>query len=171
MARRTNTPDVAELDLGWNLSVLFHNYLKRANEAFADLPGGPRAYQLLASAEREPTKSQLDHARRLGIDRTMMTYLIDDLVAAGLVERHTDSADRRARIIVATPKGRRLLPTLDRRVAQIEDDLLAALAPADAQRLRQLVRAAAASLEPSDDPRDITREINEPHRTARRSRG
>ena len=139
--------------------MLFRAYLQRANAAFADLPGGPRAYQLLVSVERSAATSQLHLARRLGIDRTVMTYLIDDLVEVGLVERHIDPADRRARTIKATPTGRRLLPTLDRRLADIEQQLLAALPPSDARQLRELLRAAAAPLEGPDDPRELAREI------------
>ncbi|MFK0044612.1 MarR family transcriptional regulator [Streptomyces sp. NPDC090741] len=42
-------------------------------------------------------------ATYLGIDRTVMTYLIDDLVTAGLVERRLNPADRRQRKIVTAP--------------------------------------------------------------------
>jgi DNA-binding MarR family transcriptional regulator len=137
-------PDPAEPDVGWNLGVVFRAYLRQANAAFADLPDGPRAYQLLVSVERGTRTSQLALARRLGIDRTVMTYLIDDLVEAGLVERRTDPRDRRARTVVATARGRRRLPELDRRLAAIEAELLAALTPAEAGHLRTLLRKAAA---------------------------
>jgi DNA-binding MarR family transcriptional regulator len=156
-------PDPAGLDIGWNLSILFRSYLRQANAAFADLPGGPRAYQLLVSIERDAPTSQLGLARRLGIDRTVMTYLIDDMVDAGLVERHTDPRDRRARTIVATTRGRRQLPDLDRRLATVEAELLAALTPAEADRLRHLLRKAAAdhaAADPSHDPRDLARELH-----------
>jgi MarR family transcriptional regulator for hemolysin len=167
----THSPEPAGLDIGWNLSILFRSYLRQANAAFADLPGGPRAYQLLVSIERDTPTSQLALARRLGIDRTVMTYLIDDMVEADLVERQTDPRDRRARTIVATARGRRLLPDLDRRLAAIEAELLAALTPAEADRLRHLLRKAAAdhaAADPSGDPRDLTRELQPtPTRTRR----
>jgi MarR family transcriptional regulator for hemolysin len=156
---RRAPPARDDLDVGWNLSVLFRAYLQRANAAFGDLPGGPRAYQLLVSVERSAATSQLQIARRLGIDRTVMTYLIDDLVDADLVERHIDPADRRVRTIKATPSGRRLLPALDRRLADIEQQLLVALPPSDARQFRELLRAAAAPLEDADDPRELAREI------------
>ncbi len=35
-----------------------------------------------------------------------MTYLLDDLEAAGLIERRPDPSDRRARRLAATPHGR-----------------------------------------------------------------
>jgi MarR family transcriptional regulator, transcriptional regulator for hemolysin len=50
--------------------------------------------------------SQAALAARLGIDRTVMTYLLDDLVTAGLVERRQDPGDRRTRSVAATEHGR-----------------------------------------------------------------
>jgi DNA-binding MarR family transcriptional regulator len=167
--RPATHPDPADLDLGWNLGVLYRAYLQQANAAFADLPGGPRAYRLLVSVERGAPSAQLPLARRLGIDRTVMTYLIDDLVEAGLVERQVDPRDRRARTIVATERARRLLPELDGRLAEIEGRLLGALSPDQATRLCDLLRVAADDLDgrdPSQDPPDITRAM----RGQRRSR-
>ena len=66
-------------------------------------------------------------AQRLGIDRTVMTYLLDDLEGAGLVERQPDPADRRSRRVVATARGAAVLSDLDARFARAEQHLLAAL--------------------------------------------
>jgi MarR family transcriptional regulator for hemolysin len=164
-------PDPVELDLGWSLGVLFRAYLRHGNAAFDDLPGGPRAYQLLVTVERGQPTTQLALARRLGVDRTVMTYLIDDLVDAGLVERRVDPRDRRARQVTATARGRRLLPELDRRLAEVEDRVLAGLGGADGDRLRRLVRKAASELARVDhveDLHDIPREMS--GRRARPSR-
>src|ERR1700728_3173079 len=83
-------------DLGWALGVLFRAYSKAANSAFADVPGGPRGYQVLTAVARSDPRSQLELANHLGLDRTVMTYLLDDLERAGLIERRPDPADRRA---------------------------------------------------------------------------
>lgn len=143
----TAAPDPMTLDLGWGLGVLFRAYLDEATTAFADLPGGPRGYQLLVLAGRGAPACQRAVARRLGVDRTVMTYLLDELVAAGLVERRVDPDDRRANHIVATARGRRLLPRLDRRLEQVEGRVLAGLTVADAERFRALLRAAVEHLD------------------------
>src|ERR1039458_1283363 len=93
-------------DLGWALGVVFRGYLRASQDALSDLPGGPRGFQVLAAAARDQHGSQLALAHRLGVDRTVMTYLLDDLEAAGLIERRPDPADRRARRILATARGR-----------------------------------------------------------------
>ena len=55
----------------------------------------------------EPSQRELSEF--LGLDPSQVVSLIDDLQGRGLVERKPDKRDRRSRIIVATPEGRRLL--------------------------------------------------------------
>jgi len=75
------------------------------------------------------------------VDRTVMTYLLDDLEAAGLIERRPDPADRRARRIVATPDGRSCLTRLDERLRAGEEQLLSGLdSGPDRQVFRTLLR-------------------------------
>ena len=99
-------------DLGWGLGMMFRAYVEAAHAAVADLPGGPRGYQVLSAAAQGTVGSQLALAQHLGIDRTVMTYLLDDLEAASLIERRPDPADRRARRVVATQHGSELLAEL-----------------------------------------------------------
>jgi len=51
---------------------------------------------VLVAAARGNARNQLALAQQLGVDRTVMTYLIDDLERAGYVERRPDPADRRS---------------------------------------------------------------------------
>jgi DNA-binding MarR family transcriptional regulator len=136
-------------DLGWAIGVVFRSYAKAANAAFSGLPGGARGYQVLTAASRGEPGSQLELAQHLGVDRTVMTYLLDDLAGAGLIERRPDPADRRAHRIVVTAQGRARLTELGRRLRAAEEQVLAGL-PADDDRrafralLRQLATCAAA---------------------------
>jgi DNA-binding MarR family transcriptional regulator len=128
-------------DLGWALGVVFRSYAKAANLAFSELPGGQRGYQVLAAAALGETRSQLELAQHLGVDRTVMTYLLDDLECTGLIERRADPADRRARRVVATAPGRERLDELDRRLRAAEEQVLAGLAAGeDRQAFRYLLR-------------------------------
>jgi DNA-binding MarR family transcriptional regulator len=129
-----------DADLGWALGVVFRSYVKNANAAVTDLPGGPRGYQVLAAAARGTCNSQLALAQQLGVDRTVMTYLLDDLQQTGLIERQPDPADRRARRIVTTDRGRALLADLDQRLARAEDRVLAALDDSDRETFRALLQ-------------------------------
>src|SRR5689334_14677804 len=111
--------------------------------ALGDLPHGPRGYQTLATVVDGEHPNQIALAGYLGIDRTVMTYLIDDLVKAGLVERQQNPADRRHRRIVVTDAGLRTFKELERRVRDAEDALLRALAPDERESFRQLMRRVA----------------------------
>jgi DNA-binding MarR family transcriptional regulator len=145
-------------DLGWGLGTVFRAYVTAAHAAVADLPGGPRGYQVLSAAAQGTVASQLALAQHLGVDRTVMTYLLDDLEAVGLIERRPDPADRRARRIVATRKGTKLLAALDDRLQTAEARLLSPLDPTARESFRAQVRVLATqadALDPLESPCDL----------------
>jgi DNA-binding MarR family transcriptional regulator len=153
------------------LGVVLRAYAKAAHAAVADLPGGPRGYQILSAAAQGAVSSQLTLAQHLGVDRTVMTYLIDDLEAAKLIERRPDPADRRARRIVATHLGTELLATLDDRLRAAEAHLLSPLDPETRETFRAQVRSLATradALDPLDSPRDVTQEVDAARPSSRR---
>ncbi|HEY0187355.1 MAG TPA: MarR family winged helix-turn-helix transcriptional regulator [Cellulomonas sp.] len=132
-----------EADLGWSLGMLLRAYQDALGHAIGDLPQGYRGYQVLREVVRGDRPSQLALATHLGIDRTVMTYLVDDLVAADLVERHLDADDRRRRRVVATTRGAAVLTDLERRVTHAEQSVLGALDAAERDLFGSLVRRAA----------------------------
>jgi MarR family transcriptional regulator, transcriptional regulator for hemolysin len=137
-------------DFGWALGVLQRTYREAVTPVLGDVPHGPRGYQTLAEVVFHEQPSQLALANHLGIDRTVMTYLVDDLEAAGLVERRPNPADRRQRQVVATPEGRRTIEALCQRVVEAEDALLGALDLDERATLRRLVNKAACGLDAAD---------------------
>jgi MarR family transcriptional regulator for hemolysin len=137
--------------LGWSLAALLREWTARVEAMCDELPHGSRGYQLLSTIVHEAPPTQAALAARLGIDRTVMTYLLDKFVEEGIVERRQDPADRRARHIVATERGRRALSDLDSRVALAEEELLAGLAPDERHALRVLLERAATGAAPGDD--------------------
>src|SRR5216683_2100046 len=140
-AARSACDDALAEDLGWALGVVFRGYVAAATTALADVPGGPRGYQVIAAAARSEVGSQLALAHHLGIDRTVMTYMLDDLEAAGLIERQPDPADRRARRVIVTVRGTELLATLD---------------TAERRSFRSQLRAVAARVNVFDPPGELS---------------
>ena len=126
-------------DLGWALGVVFRAYIKAADAELSGFPGGTRGYRMLCGVAHHCPSSQLALAQLTGLDRTVVTYLIDDLAAVGLVERTADPADRRTRRVTATDKGRELLSSADARLRAVEDRLLGGLVPADREVMRSLL--------------------------------
>lgn len=137
---------------GWSLAALLREWSARVDAAADDLPQGTRGYQLLTAVVHGDLPSQAALAASLGIDRTVMTYLLDAFEDCGLVERQRDPADRRARRIVATEKGLGVLDAMNARVAAAEEELLAGLEPEQRRLLRQLLEQAATGAGPDADP-------------------
>lgn len=84
----------------------------------------------------------------LGIDRSTMVSLIDELESAGLARRRPSATDRRAREIAITPKGRRLLQRARGLILQVEDEVLAGLTAEERHELLTLLRRALDSAPP-----------------------
>ncbi|GHC84357.1 hypothetical protein GCM10007079_26240 [Nocardiopsis terrae] len=127
-------------DLGWSLAVVLRNWHERTETALAELPHGGRGYHVLAALSRGEAPTQAALAEQLLIDRSVMTYLLDDLAAADLVRRRPDPDDRRVRRVCATDHGRAVLARVNALVEQAEERVLDGLAP----ETRDLFRAAAA---------------------------
>ncbi|MFE5027763.1 MarR family winged helix-turn-helix transcriptional regulator [Streptomyces sp. NPDC056656] len=125
-------------DFCLSLLVLMRAYRTVVASALDDVPQGARGYQTLAVV-RGDQQNQLALATYLGIDRTVTTYLIDDLVTAGFVERRLNPADRRQRKIVATTRGVNTLQDLQRQVRGAEVRLLEALGENERQSFRTLL--------------------------------
>ncbi len=153
-------PDL-DSDLGWSLGVLLRAYQSALGGALGDLPHGYRGYQVLREVVRGDQPSQLALAAHLGIDRTVMTYLVDDMVSAGLVERRLNEADRRQRRVVATDGGAQRLTELERRVEAAEGHVLAALSPVESVLLGALVRRAACASRDLGAERDPCEVVDE----------
>lgn len=64
-------------------------------------------------------------AAHLGIEGPSLVPQIDVLEKAGLLERRVDLEDRRAKAIYLTPRGRRMVASIEPVVAEIRADLLA----------------------------------------------
>ncbi|MCK2220982.1 MarR family winged helix-turn-helix transcriptional regulator [Actinomadura sp. ATCC 31491] len=151
-----------ERDFGWSLGVLLRAFHGSLSRVLDDLPHGPRGYQTLSTVVHGDQPSQLALAAHLGIDRTVMTYLIDDLVEAGLVERRLNPADRRQRKIVATERGVAVLADLERRVREVEDHVLRPLTPDEREAFRGMLRRVAcgvADVHADTDPCEVVDEV------------
>jgi DNA-binding MarR family transcriptional regulator len=137
--------------LGWSLTALLREWKARVTAVAAELPHGERSYQVLSVSVHEEPPTQAALAARLSIDRTVMTYVLDELESAGLIERRMDAADRRVRRIVATDAGRSVVEDLDARVLRAEEELLSGLSREQRDLLCGLLEHAASGAAPDDD--------------------
>jgi DNA-binding MarR family transcriptional regulator len=84
----------------------------------------------------------------MGVDPSTMVSLIDQLEAAGLAKRRPRATDRRAREVVITPRGRRILEQARQLAIQVEDDVLRGLSDAERREMLALLRRALDSAPP-----------------------
>lgn len=117
----TATPEIPGSDLGWVLGVILRSWHEQVESVVKELPNGLRGFQILSVVGHNSPPTQSGLARHLSIDRTVMPYVIDSLVNAGLVRREVDAADRRVRRIVITEQGADTLARLEREVHAAED--------------------------------------------------
>jgi len=149
-------------DLGWTIGVLMRAYQKRTDALVAHLPAGPRGFALLSTVIHHEPPSQLALAGRLGIDPTVMTYLIDTLADAGLVERRQDPNDRRARRILATEAGHAVLAECERAVEAAEQEFLETLPAGERTGFVELICRFATELRTIDPTLDPCEAVETP---------
>ena len=135
--------DGAGPDLGWAIRMVSGAFRAIATGSVASLPGGPRGYLVLMAAATGAPRSQLALAQQLSLDKTVMTYLLDDLESAGLLTRRRDPADRRNRQVLITDEGTTALDEARARLAVAEAKLLVDLDPAEQHQLRVLLERVA----------------------------
>ncbi len=114
----------------------------RAADALATVGLTPALFGLLNVIGAREGAIQQELGAAMGIDRSTMVSLIDQLESAGLARRRPSARDRRAREIAITPKGRRVLERSRRMIAETEDEVLAGLTGAERSELVSLLRRA-----------------------------
>ena len=114
----------------------------RTSEMLGSVGLTPALFALLNVIGAREGAIQQELGSALGIDRSTMVSLIDQLESAGLAKRRPSATDRRAREIAITPKGRRALQRARGLILQVEDEVLAGLSVEERSELVALLRRA-----------------------------
>jgi len=85
-------------------------------------------------------------AERAAVTKQSMAELVAHLEAHGYVERLPDPADRRAKLVRATPRGREVFAIARETVAEVVVRVAERLGEEDMRRLRELLAAVGAAL-------------------------
>jgi DNA-binding MarR family transcriptional regulator len=86
--------------------------------------------------------SQASLCSAVNVDANYMTLMLNDLEAAGWVERRRDPADRRRHIVELTSEGAAAIERAERAIDGIEDEVLGPLSDEERATLRDLMAQA-----------------------------
>jgi DNA-binding MarR family transcriptional regulator len=75
-------------------------------------------------------------AKRAEMSKQAMCEIVDQCEAMGLIERQPDEADRRAKVVVFTARGRRLIELVHKAVSLAERGMLAHIGAKQMENLR-----------------------------------
>jgi DNA-binding MarR family transcriptional regulator len=140
-------PGAPAVALNDRLGYLIKHAHQRLNEltsrALAPLGiTGRECAVLLVIDDRIPL-SQQDVAQQLGVDRTTMVALLDELETKGFVERRQDLEDRRRNVVAVTKHGRAVLQKAASATADAEREFFASLTPDAAAEFTRALRTLA----------------------------
>ncbi len=133
------TPDLDDL-LGYSLKRAYMILQADFRAALGEGGMAPRVFSALAlvCAHADITQSEL--ARMLGIERSGLVAIVDDLQAEGLIRRVPVPRDRRVQALVPTEAGRAAAAEIHAAVKASEDRLMAGFSAAERQTLAGLLQ-------------------------------
>jgi len=115
-----------------NIMVLARAYRGAADKALADYGlSQALAWPVIMVARLGDGVRQGVLAESLGVEGPSLVRIIDQLVGSGLVERHEDPGDRRARTIHLTRAGRALSTRVEAVLADLRRELFAGISDED----------------------------------------
>jgi DNA-binding MarR family transcriptional regulator len=114
-------------------------------------PLGLRPRHLVALTvmrENGGVTGQQELATELGVDRTNLVGLLNELEAEGLILRRRAAEDRRRHIVEVTPAGEERLAAAEAAIGAVEDEVLGALSDHQREQLFELLQQASAGRAP-----------------------
>jgi len=136
-------PQITVLDRLLEIGELFQKDMARA---FDGTPLTSARTRVLWELQHTGPSTQHVLAERLDVSPRNITGLVDALEAGGYVARSPHPSDRRATIVSLTASAQRMMGEMQREHAELTDDLLGAVEPADRAALERGVDAIAARL-------------------------
>jgi len=130
---------------GFLLAQLGTHAHRQLAERLALLDLHPRHFGMLSHLAASEGQSQQALSNALGIHRSAVVAIVDDLEQRGLAERRRDPVDRRAYTLYLTPAGRDLLADLERTANEHDVELLSALNASERSQLISLLQRVAES--------------------------
>jgi DNA-binding MarR family transcriptional regulator len=133
-------PAAGHVGLGMLLAEAHNQSRERLNRALRPLGVNVRGFAVLLALPIYGPVSQRDLIGRIGIDKSTMVRLIDELEGGGLVTRERAPQDRRAYSIVLTRRGEQTLAKARRTADEVGGHIFGRLTESERQDLVDLLR-------------------------------
>ena len=88
-------------------------------------------YIVLTALVEQPVRTQAALAQAIHADKSRIISVLDELQERGLIQRQPDETDRRVHLLSLTQAGDRLRRSVEADIRRREEEVLAALPPAD----------------------------------------
>jgi MarR family transcriptional regulator, transcriptional regulator for hemolysin len=125
----------SDTPIGLQLAMTSKAVARAFGAALAEAGGSLSTWLVLASLRDGDPSTQVDLARAVGVEGPTLTRHLDTLEAAGLVERHRDTGDRRAVRVQLTDAGVQLHGVLLKTAMAFNERLAAGLTDAELKRI------------------------------------
>jgi DNA-binding MarR family transcriptional regulator len=158
-AARNEAEDLgrAEMDLGLTggflgprVRVLWNLLSSRMNEALAPFGLRPGAFSTLALISANPGASQTELARGLGLDKSALVPIIDELELRALAVRVRSPHDRRRHALMLTKAGEALMRQMYVDVERVGRPIREGLTEQEYDQMLSLIDRAYAALAQAD---------------------
>lgn len=132
------TPDLEEF-IGYNLKRAYVIVQADFRRALGEDGFAPRVFSALSLVVQYPNVTQSGLARMLGIERSGLVAIVDELEGRGLLKRTNVPGDRRVQALVPTQKGKTVYADARATVRAHEEQLLSNLSADEKATLMALL--------------------------------
>jgi DNA-binding MarR family transcriptional regulator len=136
--------------LGPKVRVLWNLLSARMVEALTPFGLRSGAFSTLAVISANPGCSQTELARTLGLDKSALVPIIDELETRGLATRIRSTSDRRRHALRLTAQGEEVMRQMYEPVARIGRPVREALSPQEYEQLLSLIDRAYQAMASAD---------------------
>ncbi len=127
-------------DTGYLLTYVSQMAYLDFDRALEPLDIDARQYGVMTLIAEGEYRSQIAISENLGLDRTHVVRLVDDLEDLGYVRREKDAADRRYYKLVLTESGEAVLEEAKKRAKHAQDDTYGCLSKDEREILTKVLR-------------------------------
>lgn len=136
---QSGSSDLEEL-IGYNLKRAYVVVQNDYRDVLGEDHLAPRMFSALSLTMQYENLTQSDLARMLGIERSGLVAIVDDLEARGFLARTSVPGDRRVQALVPTENGRGFYDDMIAKVRAHEAELFSEMTRNEIETLMQLLK-------------------------------